>query len=170
MPMSQCTRREFLAGAAGVAAPLGAAQQRPNILFIMADEMRWDAMSSEENPVVATQNLDALGRAGVRSSRSYTGSPVRAGASRRDLSALDAPALWLPHRHRGQTALCAAPFQLRLRPVLVVQRRRPHAGTGLHGIPAEETRLAGEVSDRAGDVSVARRPAGPRRWTVQVSD
>src|SRR5574340_11163 len=76
MPMSQCTRREFLAGAAGVAAPLGAAQQRPNILFIMVDEMRWDAMSSEENPVVATPNLDALGRAGVRFSRSYTVSPV----------------------------------------------------------------------------------------------
>ncbi len=49
---------------------------RPNILFIMVDEMRWDAMRCEKHPVVETPNLDRLAREGVRFARSYTVSPV----------------------------------------------------------------------------------------------
>ncbi|MEX2260495.1 MAG: sulfatase-like hydrolase/transferase [Bryobacteraceae bacterium] len=73
--MSTFSRREFLASAAA-AASLPAAPQRPNILFIMVDEMRWDAMGCEKHPVVQTPNLDRLARDGVRFSNSYTVSPV----------------------------------------------------------------------------------------------
>jgi len=66
------TRRQVLAGAA-VAAP---APRRPNILFVMVDEMRWDAMSSEKHPVVSTPNLDRLARQGTRFSNAYTVAPV----------------------------------------------------------------------------------------------
>jgi arylsulfatase len=74
--MSRISRREFLAGAAGSASVLRAAPSRPNILFIMVDEMRWDAMGCEKHPIVRTPNLDRLARQGVRFASTYTVSPV----------------------------------------------------------------------------------------------
>jgi arylsulfatase A-like enzyme len=59
--------------------PAGAAaagQPRPNILFIMVDEMRWDAMSCAGHPIVKTPNLDRLAREGTRFATAYTCSAV----------------------------------------------------------------------------------------------
>jgi arylsulfatase len=70
------SRREFLAGAAALPVSLRAAQSRPNILFLMVDEMRWDAMSSMKHPVVTTPNLDRIAREGTQFVASYTTSPV----------------------------------------------------------------------------------------------
>jgi arylsulfatase A-like enzyme len=71
-------RRAFLGQAAGAA--LASAQpqaaSRPNILFIMVDEMRWDAMGSEKHPVVETPNLDRFAKSGTRFSQAYTVAPV----------------------------------------------------------------------------------------------
>jgi arylsulfatase A-like enzyme len=50
--------------------------QRPNILFIMADQMRRDALGCYGNPVVQTPNLDALARRGVRFEQMYAAYPV----------------------------------------------------------------------------------------------
>lgn len=71
--MAPISRRDFLASAG---AALAAPARPPNILFIMVDEMRWDAMGCEKNPVVATPNLDRLAARGVRFARAYTVSPV----------------------------------------------------------------------------------------------
>jgi choline-sulfatase len=49
---------------------------RPNILFIMVDEMRWDAMSCANHPIVKTPNLDNLARGGTRFAATYTCAPV----------------------------------------------------------------------------------------------
>ncbi len=77
MPQSQISRRDLLLGASALPlAAAGASPARPNILFIMVDEMRWDAMSSERHPVVATPNLDRLAKQGVRFSNAYTVAPV----------------------------------------------------------------------------------------------
>jgi len=71
------SRREFLTGAAGASVASGApVSARPNILFIMVDEMRWDAMGCEKHPAVRTPTLDQLAAEGVRFSRAYTVSPV----------------------------------------------------------------------------------------------
>jgi arylsulfatase len=74
--MPKSTRREFL-GALG-ACPLSGqpAHQRPNLLFIMADEFRWNAMGCAGHPVVKTPTFDRLAREGVRFSSCYTVSPV----------------------------------------------------------------------------------------------
>jgi arylsulfatase A-like enzyme len=68
------TRRELLFGARAAAA-LGAAR-RPNILFIMVDEMRWDALGAAGHPIVKTPNLDRLARQGVLFENAYTVAPV----------------------------------------------------------------------------------------------
>jgi arylsulfatase A-like enzyme len=45
---------------------LARAEQRPNIIFLLADDLRWDALHHAGNPVVETPNIDALAVEGVR--------------------------------------------------------------------------------------------------------
>jgi len=49
---------------------------RPNVLFIMTDQMRADCMSCAGHPVVRTPNLDELAGDGVRFRRAYVQSAV----------------------------------------------------------------------------------------------
>lgn len=76
MNMPPLTRRELLAGTGAAALARGANPRRPNILFIMVDEMRWSAMGCEGHPVVRTPNLDRLAREGTRFANAFTVSPV----------------------------------------------------------------------------------------------
>jgi hypothetical protein len=77
----ELTRRNFLKAGGGVLAGVYALQlagcdqrgvprqpERPNVLFLMADQYRWDALGSV-NPLVKTPNLDALATRGVRFGR-----------------------------------------------------------------------------------------------------
>jgi arylsulfatase A-like enzyme len=45
--------------------------KRPNIVFLLADDMRWDAMGCVGNPIIKTPNLDALARDGVLFKNSF---------------------------------------------------------------------------------------------------
>ena len=42
------------------------AKQRPNVLFILCDDIRWNAMSCAGHPSLKTPNIDRLAREGVR--------------------------------------------------------------------------------------------------------
>jgi arylsulfatase A-like enzyme len=55
------------AGAGGVARAEDAAAKaaRPNILFLLADDLRWDALGCTGNRLARTPNLDALAASGV---------------------------------------------------------------------------------------------------------
>ena len=55
-----------LFGTGGLCPPLACAAERPNVVFILADDMRWDAMGCAGNPIIKTQQLDALAADGVR--------------------------------------------------------------------------------------------------------
>ena len=52
-----------------------------NVLFIMADQLRWDYLSCAGHPTLHTPNLDALAARGVRFTQAYVQGPV-CGASR----------------------------------------------------------------------------------------
>lgn len=45
--------------------------KRPNVIFILADDMRWDAMSCAGNPVLKTPNLDRLAAGGMRFTNAF---------------------------------------------------------------------------------------------------
>ncbi|MFP4058813.1 MAG: sulfatase-like hydrolase/transferase [Candidatus Brocadiia bacterium] len=67
------TRRQALAGSAAAAAlalarPARPAEpgRRPNILFLLTDDQRWDMMGCAGNPILQTPNMDRLAREGVR--------------------------------------------------------------------------------------------------------
>ena len=56
---------------------------QPNIIFIMTDQQRWDALGVNGNALIHTPNLDRLGKAGASIQHSYTAAiaccPSRAG-------------------------------------------------------------------------------------------
>lgn len=64
-----------LAMAAGMSA-FGAATDRPNILIIMTDDMRYDLMTHEGHPYIQTPNLDRLAAEGMRFTQAYASSPL----------------------------------------------------------------------------------------------
>ena len=47
-----------------------------NVLFIMADQLRWDHLACAGHPYLRTPNLDALARRGVRFTQAYVNSGV----------------------------------------------------------------------------------------------
>ena len=76
------TRRQFLKlmglGTAGIIAPNDLLAKsipqswQPNLLFIMTDQQRWDALSIAGNSVLQTPNLDRLARQGAYFQNAYS--------------------------------------------------------------------------------------------------
>ena len=70
----------LLIGTAGLAplhtAPGADAKHPFNLLFIMTDQQRWDAMSCAGNTVLKTPNLDQLAQQGARFTSFYSACPV----------------------------------------------------------------------------------------------
>jgi arylsulfatase A-like enzyme len=78
------TRREFVASAVAASALTAAAAggsraaqaERPNVLYIMADDMGWGDLSCYGRPDYETPNLDRLAAEGVRFTQAYSAAPV----------------------------------------------------------------------------------------------
>jgi arylsulfatase len=70
----EMTRRGFLGtGAASLAA---AAETRPNVLIILADQFRWDCLGANGNRIIRTPNLDRLAAGASNFERAFVQSPV----------------------------------------------------------------------------------------------
>ncbi len=52
-------------------AALNAAPAKPNVLFILCDDIRWNAMSCAGHPVLKTPNIDRLAKEGVRFANTF---------------------------------------------------------------------------------------------------
>ena len=71
--------RGSLAVALGMVAfvqTVDAAAKRPNILFIMADDLGWMDLACQGNKLVETPNIDRLARQGMRFTSAYAAAPV----------------------------------------------------------------------------------------------
>jgi arylsulfatase A-like enzyme len=80
---SRVTRREFLNSAAATGALVAGARigvssraQRPNVLFILADDLGYGDLSCYGRPDYLTPVLDALAREGVKFTSAYAAAPV----------------------------------------------------------------------------------------------
>ena len=92
------TRRGFVGAAS--AAPFLNAQRRtdaPNVLFIISDQMRADALGLLGNPNAHTPNLDRLARGGMVFDRCYSNNPVCVPSRKSMFSGL------YPHEHGSLT-------------------------------------------------------------------
>jgi arylsulfatase len=50
--------------------------ERPNILFLMADQFRWDCIAANGNSIIKTPNLDRLAARGANFTHAFVQSPV----------------------------------------------------------------------------------------------
>jgi arylsulfatase A-like enzyme len=74
--MAALNRREFLAAASAGLAAAQPAQRRPNIIFILADDLGYGDLSCYGQQQLSTPNIDRLAREGVRFTQAYAGSTV----------------------------------------------------------------------------------------------
>lgn len=70
------SRRSLLEIAALSALPAAAAEKRPNIILMLGDDHRWDALGCMGNSVVRTPNLDRLAQEGVLFDNHFTTTPI----------------------------------------------------------------------------------------------
>jgi arylsulfatase A len=70
------TRRHFLSAAAGACIASAAAPAKPNILFLLVDDLGWRDFGCYGNTVYQTPNLDKLAAQGVRFTNAYAACPV----------------------------------------------------------------------------------------------
>lgn len=76
---TQVSRRSFLIGAGAAAASLPFAgvsrilgeEKRPNVVFIMTDDQRWDAMGCAGHPFAKTPNIDRIAKEGARFANAF---------------------------------------------------------------------------------------------------
>lgn len=54
----------------------GAAPPRPNIVFILMDDLRWDELGCTGHPFVRTPNIDRIAREGARFKNAYATTPL----------------------------------------------------------------------------------------------
>ena len=68
----------LLCSSAALAALTAGAQSRPNILYIMCDDMGYGDLGCYGQRLIATPHIDSLARQGMRFTQAYAGSPVSA--------------------------------------------------------------------------------------------
>ena len=60
----------------GVAQTVRRGQTRPNIVFILIDDLRWDELGISGHPFVKTPHIDRIGREGVRFRNAFMTTPL----------------------------------------------------------------------------------------------
>lgn len=60
----------------GLARPGGAAAKRPNIVFILVDDLRWDALGCTGHPFARTPNIDRIAREGALFRNAFVTTPL----------------------------------------------------------------------------------------------
>ena len=50
--------------------------KRPNILFVMADDLGWMDLACQGNKLVETPHIDSLAKQGMRFTNAYAAAPV----------------------------------------------------------------------------------------------
>ena len=104
------TRRQILGGFLGGAAPLvmrgQAAGKPPNVVFLICDQMRGDALTFMGSPCARTPNLDRLAGSGVSFDHCFSNNPVCLPSRKSMFSGL------YPHQHRSLTNHDGKPMPL----------------------------------------------------------
>lgn len=71
------TRRQFLAAATGASVALAQpSRRRPNLIWIMADDMGWGDAGCYGQKLIQTPTIDRLAAQGMRFTSAYAGAPV----------------------------------------------------------------------------------------------
>jgi arylsulfatase A-like enzyme len=126
------TRRRFLAAAAATTAAVAAAPQRPNIIFLLLDDLGWRDFGCYGNTFFETPHLDRLASEGVRFTNAYAACPV-CSPTRASILTGKYPARlhvtdWIPGRQQWPTAKLITPAfeqHLPLRETTIAEALKP---------------------------------------------
>lgn len=154
-----------MVGASAAAAALSSAEgaaaenSRPNIVFIVADQHRGDALGVAGAPIVRTPSLDAFSRSAVRFTRAYTTMALCSPARTSMMTGL------YPHAHKivsnthgaGSISSEVSPQHAMWSEVL----QRTGYRAGYVGKWDVGTLQAGELEGRP----APKEPGGMHRWT-----
>jgi arylsulfatase A-like enzyme len=69
-------RRQFLTSAAATTVLACRRERRPNIVFVLTDDQRWDCLSCARHPFLKTPNMDRLAAEGVRFANAFVTSSL----------------------------------------------------------------------------------------------
>jgi arylsulfatase A len=125
-------RRSFLLTCGAAAALAAAPPKRPNIIFILADDMGWADLASYGNTFHETPHTDRLARDGVRFTNAYAACPV-CSPTRASIMTGKYPAHvnitdWIPGRKQWPSAKLLTPQfhqQLPLAEVTIAEALKP---------------------------------------------
>ncbi len=126
-------RRNFLAALAGGAVTAAAAgARRPNIVFLLLDDLGWRDFGCYGNTFHETPHLDQLAREGVKFTNAYAACPV-CSPTRASILTGKYPARlhltdWIPGRKQWPTARLLTPAfeqQLPLKETTIAERLKP---------------------------------------------
>jgi arylsulfatase A-like enzyme len=126
------TRRQFLSAAAGACIASGAGPKRPNIVFLLVDDLGWRDFGCYGNTFYETPHLDKLAADGVRFTNAYAACPV-CSPTRASIMTGKYPARlhltdWIPGRPQWpQARLITPPFeqQLPLAEITIAEALKP---------------------------------------------
>jgi arylsulfatase A-like enzyme len=126
------TRREFVAALGAQALPSRAAAPRPNIIFLLLDDLGWRDFGCYGNTFHETPNLDKLAGEGVRFTNAYAACPV-CSPTRASIMTGKYPARlhltdWIPGRSQWPTAKLLTPAfeqQLPLAEITIAEALKP---------------------------------------------
>src|SRR5438552_10576045 len=114
-PMTLSRLTLVLAGLAAGAAPAAAAP-RPNVLFILTDDQRWDTVHALGNPEISTPNTDRLVGSGFHFTNAYCqGSMIGAVCLPSRTMLITGQSLWrCPQEMRAKTCPPGTPLLPRM--------------------------------------------------------
>ena len=69
-------RRQFLGTLASAAAVSAQRTKRPNLVFVLVDDLRWDALGYAGHPFVKTPNIDRIAREGAIFANAFVTTPL----------------------------------------------------------------------------------------------
>jgi arylsulfatase A-like enzyme len=125
-----------LLGALG--APLQAQEKKPNLLFILSDDQRFDALGCAGHPIVKTPNLDRLAARGVRFRNSFVTTPICAASRASLLTGM----YERTHKYTFTTPPLAAPLCAHSYPFLLRRAGYRTALIGKFGVAVEAGQAA----------------------------
>ena len=70
--------RKLMMAMLGLVPTMAVAQQKPNIIYIMCDDMGYGDLGCYGQQLISTPNLDKMATEGMRFTDAYAGSPVSA--------------------------------------------------------------------------------------------
>jgi arylsulfatase A-like enzyme len=76
MKLNQNIMRTVLLAVCCIAGMARTAESRPNILYIMADDQRYDTLGCTGNPVLKTPNIDKLAESGTSFTQAFATTPI----------------------------------------------------------------------------------------------